>query len=45
MNLAVGIAMLWLGAALAWVAWHGTEAKTPWEVWQQITGKLAAADA
>jgi len=37
MGLPLGIVSLWLGAALLWVATHGTEAKTPWQVWTQIT--------
>lgn len=34
--------MTWLGAALLWVAFHGTGATTPWGVYQEILGKGAA---
>ena len=42
MNLAIGIILVWVGAALLWVSTHGTEAKTPWQVWEQITGAMGA---
>jgi hypothetical protein len=34
--------MTWLGAALLWVAFHGTGATTPWGVYQELLGKGAA---
>lgn len=37
MRLALGVLFLWLGAACLWVATHGTEAKTPWQVFEQVT--------
>jgi hypothetical protein len=40
MHLAFGVIFLWLGAALLWVASHGTQASTPWGVFQQITEGL-----
>lgn len=40
MNLAFGIVFLWLGAALIWVASHGTDAGSPWEAYQQIIGAV-----
>jgi hypothetical protein len=43
MGLALGVLFLWLGAALLWVASHGTEASSPWQVFQQITSGLKNA--
>lgn len=40
MNLAFGALFLWLGAACIWVAAHGTEARTPWQAYQQIIGGI-----
>lgn len=42
MNVAVGVLFLWLGGALLWVAFHGTEAKSPWDAFIQITGAVNA---
>lgn len=36
MNLAFGVMFLWLGAALIWIATHGTDADTPWEAYQSV---------
>ncbi len=36
MGLALGIMFIWLGAACLWVASHGTDAKSPWDVYKQI---------
>lgn len=36
MNLAFGILFIWVGAAMIWIATHGTDASTPWEAYQQI---------
>jgi hypothetical protein len=48
-ELAMGIFLVWLGAALLWVAFHGTTAKTPWEIFQSVvtaaTGGGAGAPA
>lgn len=44
MRLALGVVFLWLGAALLWVASHGTEASSPWQVYQQITGAMRDGD-
>lgn len=40
MRIALGVLFIWLGAACLWVASHGTEAKSPWQVYQQILGGL-----
>lgn len=40
MRLALGVLFIWLGAAFLWVATHGTEAKTPWQVYEQVTGAI-----
>lgn len=37
--------MTWLGAALLWVAFHGTGATTPWGVYQELLGKGAPIPA
>lgn len=36
MNLAFGVLFMWLGAALIWIATHGTGASTPWEAYQSV---------
>ena len=41
MNLAFGVLFLWLGAACIWVAVHGTEARTPFQAYDQIMGAIA----
>lgn len=43
MNLAMSIAMLFVGCCLMWVAVHGTESTTPWGVFQEITKGLSGA--
>lgn len=43
MGLAFGILFLWLGAACLWVASHGTEARTPWGVFQEVLGGIRAS--
>lgn len=43
MNLVLGVIFLWLGGALIWVASHGTDAKTPWQLAQQLTGAMRNA--
>ena len=40
MNLAMGIVLLWLAFALFWTAFHGTEAKTPWEAVQKVADAI-----
>lgn len=40
MNVALGIVFLWLGAACLWVAFHGTEAATPWQAFEQVTSAI-----
>jgi hypothetical protein len=37
-ELAFGILLVWAGAALMWVAFHGTTARTPWDVFQSVVG-------
>lgn len=37
MTLVLAIIALWVGSALLWVATHGTQATTPWQVFKQIT--------
>lgn len=48
MNLALGIVLLWLAVACLWVAFHATDAKTPWDAIQKvvtgISGGGTAAD-
>lgn len=48
MNLAFGLLFIYLGAAGLWVAFHGTDATTPWAAVQSLTkggGTAAAAGA
>lgn len=49
MNLSLGIVLLWLAVACLWVAFHATDAKTPWDAIQKVVtgisgGGTAAAD-
>lgn len=39
-NLVFGIMFIWLGAALIWIATHGTDAETPWDAYQQVIGAI-----
>jgi hypothetical protein len=41
-NVALGVLFMWLGAACLWVAFHGTDAKTPWQAFEQVTGAINA---
>lgn len=43
MGMAMGVLFLWLGAACLWVASHGTQAKSPWDVFSQVLGGLKNA--
>ena len=43
MSLAIAILMIFIGSTLIWVASHGTEATTPWQLYQQITTKFGQA--
>lgn len=36
MNFVLGVVFMWLGAALLWVAFHHTDAKTPWDVFSEV---------
>jgi hypothetical protein len=40
MNLSMGIVLLWLAMAALWIAFHQTDAKTPWEAIQELAGKI-----
>lgn len=40
MNLSMGIVLLWLSMAALWIAFHQTDAKTPWEAIQELAGKI-----
>lgn len=40
MGLAIGIILIWTGAACLWVASRGTAATTPWGVYQEITDAI-----
>lgn len=44
MGLALGVILLWLGCALLWVASHGTEASTPWGVFQEVLDGVRSGD-
>lgn len=45
MNLAFGVLFIWLGAACLWVAFHGTDASTPWAAFQEVAGAVRAQEA
>lgn len=40
MSLAIAIVMIFIGSTLIWVASHGTDATTPWQLYQQVTSKI-----
>lgn len=40
MNVAIGVLLLWLGAAALWVAFHGTGATTPWGAFTSVTDAI-----
>jgi hypothetical protein len=42
-TLALAIIMLWLGSTLIWVASHGIDATSPWELFKSITDKISGA--
>lgn len=44
MGLALAVIFMWVGSCLIWVAAHGTQAKSPWAVYQQITGAMAKGE-
>lgn len=43
MNFALGILFMWLGAACLWVAFHQTEASTPWAAFGEVLGAIRKA--
>jgi membrane-bound lytic murein transglycosylase B len=45
MNLAFGIAFLWLGAAAFYVASHGLVASSPWGVFAALLEKIRESSA
>ncbi len=36
MTLALAIVLMFIGCTLIWVAAHGTDATTPWEIYRQV---------
>ena len=40
MGLALGVLLIWLGAACLWVAVHGTDAATPWEAYVTVLKRI-----
>ena len=40
MNLAMGIVLLWLAFGAFYTAFHGTDAKTPWEAIQKLAESI-----
>lgn len=40
MGLALAVLFLWLACALLWVSAHGTQATSPWAVFEQVTGAM-----
>ncbi len=43
MSLAIGIALIFVGSMLVWVAAHGTDATTPWEIYRQIVDQVGGS--
>lgn len=43
MRMAMGILFMWLGAAGIYIATHGTQATTPYGVYQSLIGSIANA--
>ena len=41
----MAILVLFVGCCLMWVAVHGTQASTPWGVFQEITGALGGTSS
>jgi len=41
----MSILLIFAGTTLLWVATHGTEATTPWEIFQQITEEWQEASS
>jgi hypothetical protein len=39
-RLVIAIIALWIGSTLIWVATHGTDATSPWQLFKQITDKI-----
>ncbi len=44
MGFALAVLLIWIGCALLWVAAHGTQASTPWAVYEQITGAMTKGE-
>lgn len=40
MNLALGIACIWVGCAMIWLASHPSQASTPWAAFQEVLGAI-----
>lgn len=47
MNLALGIAVLWVGAALLWVAFQSNDpaGTKPWDVFKEVTDAIKGGGA
>ena len=43
MSLAIAIVLIFVGSTLFWVASHGTEATTPWQLYKQVTDQIGAS--
>lgn len=43
MNVALGVLLLWLGAALLWVAFHDSTDTTPWGAFSGVLGAIKGA--
>lgn len=44
MGLSLAVLFIWIGCALIWVAAHGTQASSPWAVYQQVTGAMRGGE-
>lgn len=43
MRFALGILFMWLGAACLWIAFHDTNAKTPWEAFGEVANAVKSS--
>lgn len=45
MGLALGILLIWAGAACLWVALHGTDAVTPWGAYSSVIDTIRGEES
>jgi len=42
-SLAIAVMLIFVGSTLIWVASHGTDATTPWQLYKQVTDQIGAS--